>query len=91
MISEFWTFGVQNLFVRTREPFFSNLRTFGLKHRRTHEPSNLRTFGRMGCNPYICTKAYTHFVSIPQFMLPCYNCITQDNVAAVMLGRYIYC
>ena len=29
MISEFWTFGLQNLFVRTREPFFSvmNLRT----------------------------------------------------------------
>ena len=25
MISEFWTFGLQNLFVRTREPFFSNL------------------------------------------------------------------
>ena len=31
MISESWTFGLQNLFVRTREPFFSNLRTFGLK------------------------------------------------------------
>ena len=50
MISEFWTFGLQNLFVRTREPFFSNLRTFGLKNLRTHEPSNLRTFGLMGCN-----------------------------------------
>ena len=50
MISEFWTFGLQNLFVRTREPFFSNLRTFGLKNLRTHEPSNLRTFGLIGCN-----------------------------------------
>ena len=50
MISEYWTFGVQNLFIRTREPFFSNLRTFGLKNLRTHEPSNLRTFGRIGCN-----------------------------------------
>ena len=36
---------------RTREPFFSNLRTFGLKNLRTHEPSNLRTFGLIGCNP----------------------------------------
>ena len=51
MISEVWTFGLQNLFVRTREPFFSNLRTFGLKNLRTHEPSNLRTFGLIGCNP----------------------------------------
>ena len=51
MISESWTFGLQNLFVRTREPFFSNLRTFGLKNLRTHEPSNLRTFGLIGCNP----------------------------------------
>ena len=50
MISEYWTFGLQNLFVRTREPFFSNLRTFGLKNLRTHEPSNLRTFGLIGCN-----------------------------------------
>ena len=50
MISEFWTFGLQNLFVRTREPFFSNLRTFELKNLRTQEPSNLRTFGLMGCN-----------------------------------------
>ena len=50
MISEFWTFGLQNLFVRTREPFFTNLRTFGLKNLRTHELSNLRTFGLMGCN-----------------------------------------
>ena len=50
MISEFWTFGLQNLFVRPREPFFSNLRTFGLKNLRTHEPSNLRTSGLMGCN-----------------------------------------
>ena len=50
MISEIWTFGLENLFVRTREPFFSNLRTFGLKNLRTHEPSNLRTFGLMGCN-----------------------------------------
>ena len=50
MISESWTFGLQNLFVRTREPFFSNLRTFGLKNLRTHEPSNLRTFGLIGCN-----------------------------------------
>ena len=50
MISESWTFGLQNLFVRTREPFFSNSRTFGLKNRRTHEPSNLRTFGLIGCN-----------------------------------------
>ena len=53
MISEYWTFGLQNLFVRTREPFFSNLRTFGLKNLRTHEPSNLRTFGRIGCNLHI--------------------------------------
>ena len=52
MISESWTFGLQNLFVRTREPFFSNLRTFGLKNLRTHEPSNLRTFGLIGCNPF---------------------------------------
>ena len=52
VISEFWTFGLQNLFVRTREPFFSNLRTFELKNLRTHEPSNLRTFGLMGCNRY---------------------------------------
>ena len=51
MISEFWTFGLQNLFVRTPEPFFSNLRTFGLKNLRTREPSNLRTFGLIGCNP----------------------------------------
>ena len=50
MISEFWTFGLQNLFVRTPEPFFSNLRTFGLKNLRTREPSNLRTFGLIGCN-----------------------------------------
>ena len=47
MILELWTFGLQNLFVRTREPFFSNLRTFGLKNLRTHEPSN---FGVIGCN-----------------------------------------
>ena len=52
MISEFWTFGLQNPFVRTREPFFSNLRTFELKNLRTHEPSNLRTFGLMGCNHF---------------------------------------
>ena len=51
MISEFWTFGLQNLFVRTPEPFFSNLRTFGLKNLRTRKPSNLRTFGLIGCNP----------------------------------------
>ena len=51
MISELRTFGLQNLFVRTREPFFSNLRTFGLKNLRTLEPSNLRTFGLIGCNP----------------------------------------
>ena len=50
MISEFWTFGLQNLFVRTPESFFSNLRTFGLKNLRTLEPSNLRTFGLIGCN-----------------------------------------
>ena len=50
MLSELWTFGLQNLFVRTREPFFSNLRTFGLKNLRTHEHSNLRTFGLIGCN-----------------------------------------
>ena len=60
MISESWTFGLQNLFVRTREPFFSNLRTFGLKNLRTHEPSNLRTFGLIGCNPVIdVTKSRT--------------------------------
>ena len=50
LISELWTFGLQNLFVRTREPFFSNLGTFGLKNLRTREPSNLRTFGLIGCN-----------------------------------------
>ena len=37
MISEFWTFGLQNLFVRTREPFFLTLiRTFGLKNFQTY-------------------------------------------------------
>ena len=41
MISEYWTFGLQNLFVRTREPFFSNLRTFGLMNLLTYEPSDL--------------------------------------------------
>ena len=56
MISELWTFGLQNLFVRTREPFFSNLRTFGLKNLRTHEPSNLRTFRLIGCNLYRLLK-----------------------------------
>ena len=48
-------FGIMDL--RTTEPFrsdsrtfFSNLRTFGLKNLRNHEPSNLRTFGLIGCN-----------------------------------------
>ena len=36
MISELWTFGLQNLFVRTLEPVFSNLRTFGLNNLRTY-------------------------------------------------------
>ena len=51
----FHDFGILDL--RTTEPFrsdsrtfFSNLRTFGLKNLRTHEPSNLRTFGLIGCN-----------------------------------------
>ena len=51
-------FGILDL--RTTEPFrsdsrtfFSNLRTFGLKNLRTHEPSNLRTFGLIGCNQKI--------------------------------------
>ena len=51
----FHDFGIMDL--RTTEPFrsdsrtfFSNLRTFGLKNLRTHEPSNLRTFGLIGCN-----------------------------------------
>ena len=35
--------------------FFSNLRTFGLKILRTHEPSNLRTFGLIGCNRSVCS------------------------------------
>ena len=52
MISEFWTFGLHNLFVRTPETLFSNLRTFGLKNLRTREPSNLRTFGLIGCNQH---------------------------------------
>ena len=65
MISEFWTFGLQNLFVRTREPFFSNLRTFGLKNLRTHEPSNLRTFGLIGCNrPVLFYTLYSAILSI---------------------------
>ena len=51
----FQDFGLMDL--RTSEPFrsncrtfFSNLRTFGLKNLRTHESSNLRTFGPMRCN-----------------------------------------
>ena len=51
----FHDFGILDL--RTTEPFrsdsrtfFSNLQTFGLKNLRTHEPSNLRTFGLIGCN-----------------------------------------
>ena len=53
--SIFHDFGILDL--RTTEPFrldsrtfFSNLRTFGLKNLRTREPSNLRTFGLIGCN-----------------------------------------
>ena len=47
--------------LRTTEPFRSDsrtffltlkLRTFGLKNLRTHEPSNLRTFGLMRCNRF---------------------------------------
>ena len=50
---------------RTTEPFhsdsgtfFSNLRTFGLKNLRTHEPSNSRTFGLIWCNhmDYLTTR-----------------------------------
>ena len=67
MISEFWTFGLQNLFVRTPEPFFSNLRTFGLKNLRTREPSNLRTFGLIGCNHALIQ--YTHI------FLKCLRCM----------------
>ena len=53
MISEFWTFGLTFSFgLETREPFFSNLRTFGLKKLQTHEPSNLRTFRLIGCNRF---------------------------------------
>ena len=51
----FHDFGILDL--RTTEPFrsdsrtfFSNLRTFGLKNLRTHEPSKLRTFRLIGCN-----------------------------------------
>ena len=51
----FHDFGIMDL--RTTEPFrsdsrtfFSNLRTFGLNNLRTQEPSNLRTFGLIGCN-----------------------------------------
>ena len=61
MISEYWTFGLQNLFARTREPFFSNLRTFGLKNLRTPEPSNLRTFGLIGCNRDIARASAGRF------------------------------
>ena len=60
MISEYWTFGLHNLFVRTREPFFSNLRTVGLKNLRTHEPSNLRTFGLIGCNRFNQLLHHSH-------------------------------
>ena len=59
MISEFWIFGLQYLFVRTPEPFFSNLRTFGLKNLRTREPSNLRTFGLIGCILYSASVTIT--------------------------------
>ena len=55
LVNKFHDFGILKL--RTTEPFrsdsrtfFSNLRTFGLKNLRTHEPSNLRIFGLMGCN-----------------------------------------
>ena len=46
MISELWTFGLQNLFVRTREPIFltyepSDKRTFRLMNLRTYEPSDI--------------------------------------------------
>ena len=37
MISEYWTFGLQN-------PFIFDLRTFGLKNIRTKETSDSRTF-----------------------------------------------
>ena len=40
----FQDFGI--LYLRTiQHPFIVDLRTFGLKNHRTHEPSNLRTFG----------------------------------------------
>ena len=65
----FHDFGILDL--RTTEPFrsdsrtlFSNLRIFGLNNLRTHEPSNLRTFGLLGCNrhtavntPHMCHTA----------------------------------
>ena len=51
----FHDFGILDL--RTTEPvrsncrtFLSDLRTFGLNNLRTHEPSNLRTFGLMRWN-----------------------------------------
>ena len=59
----FHDFGIMDL--RTTEPFrsdsrtfFSNLRTFGLKNLRTHEPSNLRTFGLIGCNRFISSVRF---------------------------------
>ena len=55
----------QNLFVRTREPFFSNLRTFGLKNLRTREPSNLGTFGLIGCNPVVDLVTWCRGQSYP--------------------------
>ena len=60
----FHDFGILDL--RTTEPFrsdsrtfFSNLRTFGLMNLRTHEPSNLRTFGLIGCNRGMCNLSWT--------------------------------
>ena len=74
----FHDFGIMDL--RTTEPFrsdsrtfFSNLRTFGLKNLRTHEPSNLRTFGLIGCNPLLqClfhTAVHPHIATIS----PCWH------------------
>ena len=103
MISEFWTFGLQNLFFRTREPFFSNLRTFGLKNLRTHEPSNLRTFGLMGCNRFVqmqlemltevceTLKCINHVHSICwiQQRIWWYGCKLSTDISAVMCDKVI--
>ena len=45
--------GLQNLFVRTREPFFSNLRTFRLNNLRTHEGKGDCSLVRRVCSPKV--------------------------------------